>query len=301
MDGKVSMNLVSSKVARREIEDLKTATFSNRFELVFEDFDQVYQLPASYMAKEGIISVVVDIPMVPITDYGKFALFKHDSLPFQLDGRLVRVKGESNMVAVLANKDEMVEVSRSDLHSCLHIGPVFLCHYLGVKISASFPCCLCDIFTGKTSEVMRDCDLTFLSERFRLDRINSTSFLFYANSSQSGILSCGVSQEQLRLTGFGVRSLNPGCVLMVAGVTLFSAVAPRVGVQQVVTLFSWNFSFSDDIEALTRSLSKALEDFDQIDYNALLYGGRSFGTCNLSRLRYHICGPFGWGSWDSPC
>ena len=30
---------------------------------------------------------------------------------------------------------------------------------------------------------------------------------------------------------------------------------------------------SDDIEALNRSLSKALEEFDQINYNALLCGG----------------------------
>ena len=52
---------------------------------------------------------------------------------------------------------------------------------------------------------------------------------------------------------------------MVAGVTFVSAVAPRVGGQQVVTSFLWNFSFSDGIEALNRSLSKALEDFDQID------------------------------------
>ena len=120
---------------------------------------------------------------------------------------------------------------------------------------------------------MRDCDLTFLSERFRLDWINSTSFLFYANPSRSGILSCGVSQEQLRLSGFGVNSLDPGCVLTVAGITFISAVAPRVRVQQVVTLFSGNFSFSNDIEALNRSLSKALEDFDKIDYNAPLRGG----------------------------
>ena len=142
MDGKVSMDLVSSKVARREIKDLKAAAFPNGF-----------------------------------------ALFKHDSLLFQLDGRLVRVKGDSNMVAVSANKDEFAEGSGSDLHGCLHIGSVFLCHYLGVKILASFPCCLCDIFTGKTSEMMRDCDLTLLSEKFWLDRINFTSFLYYANSS----------------------------------------------------------------------------------------------------------------------
>ena len=38
MDGKVSMDLVSSKVAKREIEALKTAAFLSGFELVFQDF-----------------------------------------------------------------------------------------------------------------------------------------------------------------------------------------------------------------------------------------------------------------------
>ena len=45
--------------------------------MVFQNFTQIYQLPESYMAKEGVISVIVDIPMVLI----------RDSLPFMLDGK----------------------------------------------------------------------------------------------------------------------------------------------------------------------------------------------------------------------
>ena len=43
--------------------------------------------------------------MVPITDFEKFSLFKHDSLPFVMDGRLVKGKEENNLVAVSLNKD----------------------------------------------------------------------------------------------------------------------------------------------------------------------------------------------------
>ena len=225
MDGKVSIDFINSQVAEKEFGDLKISTFNSGFKPVFQDFSQIYQLPASYMAKEGV-SVVVDIAMVCITDYGKFSLFKHNLLPFVMDGRLVKVKAENNLIAVSSNKDEFVEVLGTDLHECLHIGSVFLCHYLGVNISASFPCCPCDIFmvkTGKTKDVMRDCELTFLNERFCLDRVNSTSFLFYANSSRSGILTCGEMQEQIRLSGFGVKSLTPGCIL-----TFVSVVAPKV-------------------------------------------------------------------------
>lgn len=37
---------------------------------MLQDFTQVYQLPASYMVKGGVISVVVDIPMVPTVTLG---------------------------------------------------------------------------------------------------------------------------------------------------------------------------------------------------------------------------------------
>ena len=71
------------------------------------------------------------------------------------------------------------------------------------------------------------------------------------------------------MAGFGVKPLDPGCVLTVARVTFVSPVAPRVEVQQVVTSFLGSFSFFNEIGTLNRPLSKALDNFDQIDYNAV--------------------------------
>ena len=57
-----------------------------------QDFTQIYQVPASCMRKSSMIRAVVDIPVVPISYFGKFALFMHDSLPFVLNERLLKVK-----------------------------------------------------------------------------------------------------------------------------------------------------------------------------------------------------------------
>ena len=65
----MSIDFINSQVAEKEFGALKIADFNSGFEMVFQDFAQICQLPVSYMAKEGVISVVVELPMVPITDY----------------------------------------------------------------------------------------------------------------------------------------------------------------------------------------------------------------------------------------
>ena len=78
-------------MAKKKFLGLKQSAFESGLKTVFQDYTQIYQLPESYMAKNGVICVVAHIPMVPITDFGKFALIKHNFLTFILDGRLVKV------------------------------------------------------------------------------------------------------------------------------------------------------------------------------------------------------------------
>ena len=273
MDGKISIDLIKGAVAKEEFLHLKSAAFSAGFETVFSDFSQIYQLPASYLVKDGRISVVVDVPIVPTDDYKKFSLYKYDSIPFMLEEQLVKVSGDSNLIAVSVHKDEFVEISRDALHGCLHIGSTFLCHFLGVKITESYPCCLCDIFSANLNSVLRNCDLIFLSERFRMERVNATAFVFFSNETISGLMTCGRRQSQLSLSGFGIRNLDPGCVFTTSGATFVAATIPQVEVQQVVSVFPTNVSLLDDLGPINASLSAALSDFDKINFNALIKGG----------------------------
>ncbi len=273
MDGKLGIDLIKSDTAHDEFGQLKKEVFAKGYETVFQDYTQIYQLPASYLVVNGVISVVIDVPIVPIEDFGKFSLFRHDPLPFLLGDKLVKVQGESDLLAVSAHKNEFVEVSGSSLHSCLHVGSSFLCHFLGVTITEEYPCCLCSIFSAKVAEVYRTCNLAFLSERFRLERVNSTSFVSFTNKTVSGVVTCGKDQSQIVFSGYELKTLSPGCVVSLKGVTFVSAYSPKIEVQQVVSEFIMNTTFSGSISSINKSLTAALSDFDQIDFNALVRGG----------------------------
>ena len=53
MEGKARIDFINSQVAEKELRALKIATFNSGFELVFQDFSRIHQLPASYIAKYG--------------------------------------------------------------------------------------------------------------------------------------------------------------------------------------------------------------------------------------------------------
>ena len=221
MDGKLNVPMVSAAVASEEFTKIKEAAFSQGLEAVFQDFTLLYQLPGSYVAVGGQNSVVVDVPLIPTTEYGKFTLFHHNSLPFFLNDRLVRLSGESNLLAVSAHRDEFFEVASSALHGCLHIGTQFLCHHVGVKVTLDYPCCLCSVFKAREKDAMSQCSLAFLSSHFILERVNSTSFVSFTNQSVSGIVTCGDKQSQaitIPIQWFQMETIEPGCVLTVKNV-----------------------------------------------------------------------------------
>lgn len=146
----------------QEFTKIKEAAFSQGLETVFQDFTQLYQLPASFVEVGGKISVVVDILLIPMAKYRKFTLFHHNSLTFFLDVSLVRLSGESNLLELSARRDEFFEVASLGLHGCLHIGTQFLCHYVGVKINNDYRCCMCVVSTARESDVMSQYSLSFL-------------------------------------------------------------------------------------------------------------------------------------------
>ena len=53
MDGKLNIDMVSTVVVSEDFTKVKEAAFSQGLETVFQDFTQLYQLPASYMAVGG--------------------------------------------------------------------------------------------------------------------------------------------------------------------------------------------------------------------------------------------------------
>ena len=165
-------------------------------------------------------------------------------------------------------------MSGADLHQCLHVGENFLCPFIGVRQTEEYPCCLCAIFLAQMRRVAKECELTFLRQRFHLERLNATSFVSFTNGSLTGVSTCQGQQSQLSFSGQQHFSLEPGCVLNVAGVTFVAAFNPGLSVQQVVSFIPTNFSLFDNDSALLSDISRALSSSEKIDLSALVRGGR---------------------------
>ena len=67
---------------------------------------------------------------------------------------------------------------------------------------------------------MSQCSLVFLNNSFRLERVNSTTFVSFTNQSVYGIVSCRDKQSQFQFSGFQMETIKPGCVLTVKDLCL---------------------------------------------------------------------------------
>ena len=90
----------------------------------------------------------------------------------------------------------------------------------------------------------------------------------------SGIVTCGDKQSQFQFSGFQMETIEPGCVLTVKGVTFVSAFEPNIEEKQFFSIFKGVVSFAANMSALN-SLTEALSDFDVMDFNTLVKGGRN--------------------------
>ena len=99
-DGKLSLDVVKSKTARSEFSALQSAAFDKGYETVFRDFTQIFQLPASFISQKGSLLVIIDIPITPLADLGKFSLYRYHPMPFLHCGQLVKVTSTEHILAV---------------------------------------------------------------------------------------------------------------------------------------------------------------------------------------------------------
>ena len=84
-----------------------------------------------------------------------------------------------------------------------------------MKVTNDYPCCLCTVLTARETDAMSQSSLAFSSDRFRLERVNLTSFVSFTNQSVSGTVTCGDNQSQYQFSGFEMETKKPGCVLLV--------------------------------------------------------------------------------------
>ena len=181
-----------------EFQALSAAAFKKKYAVVFPSSIQVYQLPASFLSFNGSVHLLVGIPIVPVSDFSNFGLYKYLSKPLLVNGTLLRLSEHNSLLAISKGKSSFIEISDSMIHSCLILGKYFLCHFPSVVITDEYPSCLRSVFSSDASGIFESC--SFLRSRFYLERLNATSFVSFSKASTMAIRTCNgtVSQVHLR-------------------------------------------------------------------------------------------------------
>ena len=100
MAGRLSFDLIHDEEVRREFRELRSAAFNMGYEVIFPSPSKAFQLPASFLAQNGKVHVIVDIPIMPVRHYNDFDLYHYHSVPFLLGKQLVRVRSTDSLLAV---------------------------------------------------------------------------------------------------------------------------------------------------------------------------------------------------------
>ena len=286
MDGHLSMDLVKTSEVEEEFQALSAAAFKKKYAVVFPSLTQVYQLPASFLSFNGSVHLLVGIPIVPVSDFSNFGLYKYLSKPLFVNGTLLRLSEHNSLLAISKDKSNFIEISDAMIHSCLILGKSFLCHFPSVVITDEYPSCLRSVFSSDASGIFESCSFTFLRSRFYLERLNATAFVSFSKLSTMAIRTCNDSVSQIHLRSYQIVNLSPGCILHAGGVTFYSAFSPSVHTDRVITEFPSGFSLgvndtSDYFSRITSALGgiRQHDSLDSCQFTRVLGLGCSFSLC----------------------
>ena len=115
-----------------------------------------------------------------------------------------------------------------------------------------------------------------------LHRLNETAFVSFSPTSLTATETCGPKISQRILVGFETSDITPGCSVQAGSVTFVSGFSPMVSVNRVLTFLPQSFfKISNDTE-MVDAVEKALQSFEDVDYNTLLKGGRTVSYTHLT-------------------
>ena len=89
---------------------------------------------------------------------------------------------------------------------------------------------------------------------------------------------CGPKIFQRILVSFETSDITPGCSVQAGSVTFVSGFSPMVSVNHVLTFLPQSFFKSSNDTEVVDAVEQALQSFEDVDYNALLKGGRKLAS-----------------------
>ena len=66
LSGRLSLGLVNMDSVKKEFSDFIEACSAVGFRPLFDNHNQIFKLPASFVGEDGIVQVLISLPLIPI-------------------------------------------------------------------------------------------------------------------------------------------------------------------------------------------------------------------------------------------
>lgn len=209
--------LVLDEQLNQGFDQLRRRVRAAGYSVLKDNVLQLYSEEVSYFVDGDAISMVIHIPVIPITSAGA-KLYQHLALPISLNSSAsaTLVSGEGEFLAVFEQDHTFVELSVQDLTACERRGQDFYCPASFPRYRGGGSSCLSALFTHNLVVAKKVCRTMTLQQELQVFRLNATAVVVAVQGpDRSASVRCGKdpTEQRVKLAGVSVVVVGESCQL----------------------------------------------------------------------------------------
>ena len=215
LKNKLSPKLVPLNRLQTIITKLRSTARKRGYELAINSPSDVYMCQTSFVAYEtGQLVVLSHIPMFRNKHLMK--LLEYQPTPIILSNQSQQqlfIKPHKPIIAVDEDLTLYSVYTKEEIHhDCWAIHNTHYCKNKNILTRVSHVDCTLALYKKDKKIIRERCSLEVMSPHEVIIQLNSTSFYTYTPNQTDLFINChGSKQEKIRIDGFNIISLTPGC------------------------------------------------------------------------------------------
>ena len=271
LDGRLSTALLNAGALRTALGEVAKKIAELGYELLPTSEAEAYQCPASFIMEDGVLTIILHVPMAKETE--KMDIFKFLPVPIPVGPMHMTIDPLYTVIAVSADHTYFHPLTEVELNACQTMGSTKLCEKSNFKVLAKITdekdgeindqLCTWYLFKQEVELVKTHCPMSIRKPKSMVIPYTGTSFIFVSATDQQGLLRCyGESTKEFSIYGVAVVQVDAGCT---ASTKYFEV----TGVMDIRTNAStWSYTLPFDPKTLLSELDLDLAQFHNLTANA---------------------------------
>ena len=241
--------------------DLRDKADKYDCELVVNSPSDLFQLEVTYFFDGAVLTLLLHTPMTPKNAI--LRLFRLHPFPLPFFGETFIIPNVKNDLLAISNTDHRysIQLSSSDLVSCLRVNHIYLCERNGVLAKSYTDTCLGSLYSQQYEEARKLCSFIIQPSQEFFYQLQQNWFLAYFPEKQVLPLSCrnGTKSEMHFKASVTKFHLSPGCTLESSRYRLVSDLSLSIPADYIHLDMDW-----DPVQFFPHPASEVIPELDKL-------------------------------------